>query len=230
MREKVVGVIGGMGPEATVDFLRRLIAAVPARDDSDHIRVLVDNNPKIPSRLAALVEKAGADPTPVLCEMARGLEKQGADFLVVPCNTAHHFLPQIAKAVNIPLLDMVALSIAKLAALSPRPLRIGILATPAVRLVGLYESRLRGAGMEAVFPDPANEAKILDVIRAVKSGMIAERHHRDYSDAAMTFANADAILIACTELSLLGPPKGVARPTMDALDVLVSATVAKARG
>ncbi len=111
---KVVGVIGGMGPEATVDFLRRIVAATPAQDDADHIRVLVDNNPKIPSRIAALVDGTGEDPLPILIAMAHGLEKQGADFLVIPCNTAHYYLPRIAEAVSIPLLDMVALSIARL--------------------------------------------------------------------------------------------------------------------
>ena len=83
---RIVGVIGGMGPEATVDFLRRIVAATPARDDADHIRVLVDNNPKIPSRLAALVDGTGEDPLPVLIAMAQGLERQGADFLTMPCN------------------------------------------------------------------------------------------------------------------------------------------------
>ena len=75
-KHKTVGVIGGMGPEATVDFLRRLVASTPARDDADHIRVFVDNNPKIPSRIAALIEGGGEDPAPVLCAMAKGLEAQ----------------------------------------------------------------------------------------------------------------------------------------------------------
>ncbi|HEY1837589.1 MAG TPA: aspartate/glutamate racemase family protein, partial [Rhizomicrobium sp.] len=83
MVEKVVGVIGGMGPEATVDFLSRVLRATPATDDADHIRVLVDNNPKIPSRIAALIEGGGEDPLPALIAMARGLESQGADFLVM---------------------------------------------------------------------------------------------------------------------------------------------------
>ena len=96
---KTVGVIGGMGPEATVDFLRRIVAATPAQEDQDHIRVLVDNNPKVPSRLAALVYGTGANPLPVLIDMARGLERQGADFLTIPCNTAHYYLPRIAEAV-----------------------------------------------------------------------------------------------------------------------------------
>src|ERR1700723_4357749 len=89
---RIVGIIGGMGPEATVDLMRRVIAATPARDDADHIHLLVDNNPKVPSRIAALIDGTGCDPAPALCEMAKGLEAQGADFLVIPCNTAHYYL------------------------------------------------------------------------------------------------------------------------------------------
>jgi aspartate racemase len=230
-QEKTVGVIGGMGPEATADFLRRIIAATPARDDEDHIHVLVDNNPKIPSRLAALLEGGGEDPLPVLIAMARGLEKQGADFLTMPCNTAHYYLPAIAKAVSIPALDMVALSIARLAAQSPMPRKIGMFASPAVQKVGLYESRLKDAGFTALFPDADDEAKILGVIRAVKAGKLTDQHKRDYADVAtaLEHAGADAYLIACTELSVIGPPNA-RLPSVDALDALVTATVAEAKG
>ena len=230
-REKTVGVIGGMGPEATVEFQRRLIAAVPARDDADHIHVLVDNNTKIPSRIAALIEGHGEDPLPVLIAMAKGLEKQGADFLVIPCNTAHYYLPAIAAAVSIPLLDMVGLSIARLAALSPKPERIGMLASPAVQKVGLYASRLRDAGFAALFPDEAGEEKILRVIRAVKANAMTAEHRKDYAAVAgaLVQAGAQAFLIACTELSVLGPPEGATLPSIDALDALVDATVAEAR-
>lgn len=230
-REKTVGVIGGMGPEATADFLRRIIAATPARDDEDHIHVLVDNNPKIPSRLAALLEGRGEDPLPVLIAMARGLERQGADFLTMPCNTAHYYLTAIAKAVSIPALDMVALSIARLAAQSPRPRKIGMLASPAVQKVGLYETRLKDAGFTALFPNADGEAKILGVIRAVKAGKLTDLHKRDYADVSATLehAGADAYLIACTELSVIGPPNA-RLPSVDALDALVTATVAEAKG
>jgi aspartate racemase len=229
-REKIVGVIGGMGPAATVDFLRRLVAATPARDDRDHIRILVDNNPKIPSRIAALLEDGDDDPAPVLCAMARGLEQQGADFLVVPCNTAHHYLPVMARAVRIPLLDMVALSVARLARLRPRSRRIGMLASPAVRRVGLYERRLSDAGLEAIFPIATDEEKLLGVIRAVKAGEAGDRYRRDYADVAAGLPGADAFLIACTELSVLGPPANLSLAHVDALDVLVEATIAEARG
>lgn len=219
---KVVGVIGGMGPEATVEFLRRIVAETKADKDQDHIRILVDNNPKIPSRYAHLIERTGADPTPVLIEMARGLERQGADFLVVPCNTAHHYLPQIAEAVHIDVLDMVALAIKKL---SGR--RIGMLAMPAVRKVGLYTQRLNEAGYEAVFPQAEDEMRLQSVIDAVKRAGVTNGHRDSYADVAAAL-KADAYLIACTELSVLGPPDGIAKPTVDALDALVAETIKQA--
>jgi aspartate racemase len=219
---RTVGVIGGMGPEATVDFLRRVVAATPAKDDSGHIRILVDNNPKIPSRIAALIDGTGADPLPVLMGMAQGLERQGADFLVIPCNTAHHYRPRIAEAVRIPILDMVALAIARL-----KGKRIGMLASPAVQKVGLYAQRLKEAGFEAVFPDAAGEARLLDVICAVKAASLTDAHRRDYAEVAAGL-DADAYLIACTELSVIGPPASVRRPVVDALDALVEETVAEA--
>jgi aspartate racemase len=230
MSDKVVGVIGGMGPEATVDFMHRLVARTPARDDADHLHVLVDNNPKIPSRIAALIEGTGEDPTPVLCDMARGLQAQGADFLVMPCNTAHYYLPAIARSVSIPVLDMVQLAIQKLAMVKPRC--VGMLASPAVRKVGLYKARMEQAGLQALFPDPRDEETLLGIIKAVKAGKLNDRHRQDYAKAArhLLDAGADALLVACTEFSVMGPPAAVASSVVDALDVLVEATITTARG
>ena len=229
--EKVVGVIGGMGPAATVDFMRRLVASTPAHDDMDHLRVMVDNNPKVPSRIAALIDGTGADPAPALCQMAKGLEAQGADFLVIPCNTAHYYLPAIMHSVDIPVLDMVGLSVQQLAAADPKPRHIGLLASPAVRLVGLYQKRIEEMGLQAIFPNPRYESRLLEVIKAVKSGQFGARHQQDYRAVTENVmdAGADAVLIACTELSVIGPPLEAACPVVDSLDVLVEATIATAR-
>src|SRR5690606_12563971 len=99
MRDKIVGIIGGMGPEARVDLMRRIINATPVEDDADHIRMLVDNNPKVPARIKAISDGTGESPAPCLIEMAQGLERQGADFLVIPCNTAHHYYEEVASSV-----------------------------------------------------------------------------------------------------------------------------------
>lgn len=228
-REKTVGVIGGMGPEATVEFMRRLLVAVPASDDAGHLHVIADNNPKIPSRMKALIEGGGEDPIPVLLDMARKLEAAGADFLVMPCNTAHYYWPAIAEAVRIPVLDVVALTIARLRSLSPITRRVGILASPAVRLVGLFENRLSSAGISAQFPNAQAESRILDVIRAVKAARITPAMQREYlSIASELDETADALLVACTELSLLPVPT-VSKPLLDTLNILVEETASFAR-
>lgn len=228
--EKVAGIIGGMGPEATVDFMRRVIERTPARDDKDHLHMLVDNNPKIPSRIAAIIEGTGQDPAPVLCEMAKGLQAQGADFLVIPCNTAHYYLEQIARSVKIPVLDMVDLSVKKLLAAGHR--RVGMLASPAVRMVGLYDKRLAQAGLVPVYPDRQHESELLAVIKAVKAGQFKNEHRESYARVAKSIGESkvDAFLVACTELSVIGPPDGIAAPVLDTLDVLVEATIATATG
>jgi aspartate racemase len=177
------------------------------------------------------VEGGGEDPLPTLIAMARGLAKQGADFLTIPCNTAHYYLPAIAKAVSIPILDMVALAIARLAALSPKPRTIGMLASPAVQKVGLYASRLKDNGFTALFPGAEGEEKMLGVIRAVKSNSLTDRHRADYATIARNLLSngANAFLVACTELSVIGPPEGITLPSVDALDALVEETIRTAQ-
>jgi aspartate racemase len=226
--QPVIGVIGGMGPEATVDLMRRVIEATPASDDSDHIRMIVDNNPKIPSRMKALIDGAGEDPAPVLAAMARGLETAGADVLVIPCNTAHHYLPAIRAAVRVPVTDMIALSVARLQAmLGPRP-RIGLLASPAIRLTGQFERGCGDAGIEILHPAGADEAAVLAIIKAVKANAVSEAHKAAYRAAAQVLVTRGAVclVVACTELSVLeGRDRsllgGLDAPVLDTLDVLV---------
>ena len=95
-----IGILGGMGPEATVALMQRVIALVPARDDADHVPLIVDQNPQVPSRIAYLIEGRGEDPGPVLIAMARRLETAGAEAIAMPCNTAHHWAGAIAGAVD----------------------------------------------------------------------------------------------------------------------------------
>src|ERR1700723_1217369 len=98
MMPRRVGILGGMGPEATVLLMRKVIAAVPAKDDRDHVSLIVDQNSQVPSRIKHLVESTGEDPGPVLAEMAKRLERSGAKALAMPCNTAHHYAADIAAS------------------------------------------------------------------------------------------------------------------------------------
>ncbi len=216
-----IGILGGMGPEATVDLMARVIRAVPARDDADHIPLLVDQNPQVPSRIAHLIDGTGPDPTDVLVAMARRLEKAGAAALAMPCNTAHHYAPAIAEAVAVPFLNMVEAA-AQAAREADGP--VGILGSPAIRKVGLYEAVLPGALY------PRDEAALLEAIGEIKTAGATPRAAALVQAASADLAGqgAQVQLIACTEFSLL--QEAVTGPRIDTLDVLTDRIVAFSTG
>lgn len=220
-----VGILGGMGPQATVLLMQKLIDAVPAGDDSDHVPLIVHQNPQVPSRIAALIEGTGADPTPVLEGMARDLAAAGATALALPCNTAHHYAAAIAGATDLPFLDMLE---ATARALEGKG-RIGILASPATRLTGVFDRYFAPRGLDLVYPE--DDAPLLEMIRAIKAGAAAQSQVAALKAAAEGLAARGAahMLIACTELSLVAPllPEGIG--WTDSLDCLVDEVLAHAR-
>ena len=221
-----VGILGGMGPEATLLLMRKVLDAVPAEDDADHVPLLVDQNPQVPSRIRHLLEGGADDPAPVLSAMAARLEAAGAEALAVPCNTAHHYLDAVRSAAGIPVLDMVGLSAARVAAIAPKGTRIGILASPAVRRIALFEPALARHGLTALHP--ADGDALLSAIRRIK----AEGPSQDAS-GALRHASGDLVtrgatlqLIACTEFSLIADAVAPDAHVFDTLDLLVEAIVA----
>ena len=220
-----VGILGGMGPEATVLLMSKVIAAVPARDDADHVPLIVDQNPQVPSRIRRLIEGTGDDPGPVLAGMARRLEAAGAEALAMPCNTAHHYAPAIRAAASVPFLDMVALSAARARQLAGPGGTVGILASPAVRRVGLFDRPLAEAGLTAAYP--SDEAALLGAIRTVKAEGPSPAAREALAEASgdLLARGARVQLIACTEFSLIADAVAPGAQVFDTLDVLVEAVV-----
>ncbi|MEM1402642.1 MAG: amino acid racemase [Pseudomonadota bacterium] len=230
--ELIIGVLGGMGPEATIDFQRRVLALTPASDDADHLRMLIDNNPKVPSRLAAIVEGTGEDPTPALIAMAQGLERQGADFLVMPCNTAHHYHSAVAEAVSIPFLHMPALAAKSLASEDDGSTRVGLLASSALSRIQLYEPHFEEHLLELLYPTVEVQSDLMALIQAVKAGDPSVEKVAAFDAAARDLEErgAQQLLIACTELSALADSLCSGLSVTDASQVLAEVTVAIARG
>jgi len=227
---RTVGVIGGMGPAATIEFQSRLLAATPARRDQDHLRVIVDNNPTLPDRNAALTGR-GPSPGPLLAAMARGLEGAGADFLVMPCNTAHAFEAEIRAAVAIPFLSLIG-EAANAAALAAPGGPIGILAADGCRAAGLYEAALSERELGAIVLDDADQARLMQAVYAIKAGDTGEAVTREVADLAMGLAarGAAAVISGCTELALVLQPDDLDIPLIDSTEVLVQRTLAHATG
>lgn len=221
---RVIGILGGMGPEATILLMSRILALTPAQDDCDHIPLLVDSNTQVPSRIAHLIEGTGQDPTPVLVGMARRLHQAGAEALAMPCNTAHGYAGPVAAAVPIPFLDMVALTAARVAADSPAG-PIGLLASPAVEKTGIFAKALAQHGREILYPE--DRAAMLGAIRAIKAGREGEaRPVLQAAIAELAARGAGAAILGCSEFSLLGPRLGPQTLTLtDSVDVLAAACV-----
>lgn len=225
---KTVGVLGGMGPEATILLMQKMIAAVPAQDDADHIPLIVHQNPQVPSRIKALIEGTGDDPMPVLMSMAQDLERAGAQALAMPCNTAHHYALAVTHATSLPFLNMLVLTADHLAAEGAK--KVGMLASPATRLTGVFDAVFHDRGLTPVWLK--DDAPLLDIIRAVKAGEtldpLAPRLHA--CAEALVTQGADHLLVACTELSLLTHALPESTPWTDSLDCLTSAIVAFSKG
>ncbi len=228
-RRRVVGVLGGMGPLATADFYTKLVRLTPARRDQDHLHVIIDSDPTIPDRTAAVLG-AGPDPTPALVAAARRLVRAGADLIAIPCNSAHVFLDAIRRAAGIPVLDLAEEVAAAASRLRPAPRRVGLLATTATVRAGLYHRAFEARGITVVEPDPAHQERVMGAIRAIKAGDLgpAVRGRVREAAAALVRSGARAIVLGCTELPLVAGARWAAVPVLDGTEILARAVIREA--
>lgn len=228
---RIVGILGGMGPLATADLYRKIILATPAARDQDHLHVVIDADPSVPDRSAALRGEA-PDPTPWLLRGARRLEAAGAAFIVVPCNTAHAFLPAVRPQIGIPILDMIAEAAARVRADFPAARRVGVLATRGTVASGLYHRALAAAGLAAITPDDAAQDRLVGAaIAAVKAGDTSAAVGALVVEAGrgLVAAGAEVLLAACTELPLVLTAANAPAPLLDPTQALAEAAVREAR-
>jgi aspartate racemase len=217
-----VGILGGMGPEATVLLMQRLLLAARATDDAGHIPLIVDQNPQVPSRIRHLINGTGDDPGPVLAAMAQRLQTAGAAAIAMPCNTAHHYAPAIRATIQVPFLDMVAASVTHAASLAQAGTQIAILGSPALRRIALFDHALAARGLTPAYP--TDEAAMLTAIRTIKAhgATDAARTILRAASTALYDAGASVQMIACTELSLIADATDPRAQVFDTLDILVS--------
>ena len=230
--ERIAGVMGGLGPEATVDFMARVLALTPAERDQDHIHLLVDQNPGVPNRQDAILRGA-EDPAPALAAMARRLESAGADFVVMPCNAAHAFQPAIESALDIPFVSIVDVTVDALGDHARGT--VGLMATPAGIEAGTYQAAMRathgGDASLLVFDDDERES-FMSLVYAIKAG----DRGADVAAGMRRLANAlvargaGALIAGCTEIPLALSPEDIDVPLIVSTDELARRTIELARG
>jgi len=226
---RVVGVIGGMGPEATVDLFAKIVRSTPAHSDQEHLHILIDSYSQIPDRQAAVLQ-GGPDPTPALLESARRLEKAGAELLCMACNSAHIFLPRFAQELSVPMLNMVSLTAQALSKHQPPVVRAGLLASGAIYASGLYQQHCTPLGIEILTPDQAGQEAVAASMREVKASNtrpLAKVRLRAVA-GDLVVQGAQAVILACTELPLLLCQEDLPVPVIDPTQILADAVVERA--
>ncbi|MCL2871767.1 MAG: amino acid racemase [Betaproteobacteria bacterium] len=196
----LVGVLGGMGPAATADFIQKLIELTDAGSDQQHIPLLVSSIPDIPDRGACLLN-GGLSPLSALLDRLQMLENAGAACIVIPCNTAHYWFPQLKAATSVEMLnliDMVAQAVRD-AGFS----KVGVLATDATLITGLYQTALEQFGVDFVIPEGAAQQAVMDGIFALKAGATeSARGHFEAPYQYLQQQKVDAIILGCTEIPI----------------------------
>jgi aspartate racemase len=229
-QRKVIGVLGGMGPLATADLYRKIIEATPASRDQDHMHVIIEANPAVPDRSDALLN-GGPDPTPLLRAGAQRLAAAGAGFIVVPCNTAHAFLPKIQLELAIPIVSMIDETARAIAERLPAS-TVGILATAGTIAANLYQHAFDAVGLRSVTPDAAGQARVSMAIARVKSGHVGVDETELVRETAIELVErgAQVLITACTELPLILTQRDSPVPLFDPTQVLAEAAVKFATG
>ena len=231
MDEKTIGILGGMGPEATADLYYRIIRATPAKKDRDHPRTIIYSNTKVPDRTAAIIGE-GPSPLGEMVKAGAALEQAGADFIIMPCNTAHYFIDDLRAKLGIPVLDMIELTAEAFLERLPEAGSAGLIATDGTVKSWIYESRFSDKGVDIVVPSREMQGEAMAAIYDhIKAGDLQEGREiiLRVADELIT-KGVQAILCGCTEVSLVLKDGDLTIPVIDPLQVLAEHAVNHALG
>jgi len=204
-----LGIMGGVGPSATVDLMKKIIQNTPAKKDQDHIKIVVEHNPQIPDRTANLVLHE-TDPTIAMFSTCKRLAAEGADAIAIPCNTAHAFVESIQEHLHIPIINMLTSTAEYLLQQYGKHLKVGLLATSGTLQSKVYHDVLIAFGFDVIIPDEQHQEFVMESIYG-DYGVKAGYERGASKEAILKGANyvidhgADVIILGCTELPLLFP-------------------------
>lgn len=223
MAAKVIGILGGMGPEATWDLFGRIIKGTPAAKDSDHHRVIIDSNPNIPDRTQAILE-TGPSPVEMMITTGKNLELAGAGLILVPCMTAHAFIEPLQTALSVPVVNAFDLMRRHLSADAFSITKVAVIATSGSLKSGLYQHYLRD--FQLILPEPEmQEKEIMDLIygpQGIKAGHVNGQVITRLNRLIAHFqsAGAEAVIAGCTEIGLVLKGQPMPLPVIDPLDLM----------
>ncbi len=227
-KNKIIGVLGGMGPDATVDLFQKIIEKTSAEKDQDHHKLLIYNNPKIPDRTTAIL-KEGKSPLPALIGSAKKLEEAGSSFIVMPCNTAHYYYEKLAENINIEIVNMIVETAQKVSDHSKNIKKVALMGTKGVIKSKIYHKALKDFDIEIIEPSTKNMDKIMEIIYAIKAGKQDKNRQRELTKIAVKLMKkgAEGLILGCTELPLLFDKESFDYPLFISQEILAEKAVEK---
>lgn len=226
MEKKILGILGGMGPLATADLYRKIVELTQAGADSEHIRTVIDSNARIPDRTAAILS-GGRSPLPEMESALANLEKCGAQCIVMPCNTAHYFLPALQQKTSVPFISILTSTAAACRKAFPGR-TAAILATKGTLASGLYQKALEAEGLPYIVPDGSAQDTLMyliyDVVKASKPRLPQEPVWAGLL-SGLRAQGADYFILGCTELPILADTFSVPGPYIDPTAELAKAAI-----
>ena len=219
-----LGILGGMGPMAGVWFQKIIIDSTSATKDQDHIQVVCFTNPKIPDRTNSLLKDGGKDYVKEVSKSLKVLAEAGANFLAIPCNTAHARLKQIQANISVPILDMIDLTVNEVV---DNFCNVIILATDATIKEKVYQLKNKTNNINWIYPDKKTQKKVSKIIYSIKAGREKNILENIVSMVKKLNKNSNAVIFACTELSIYAKEarKFIKIPIIDPLEVLAKEVV-----
>ena len=225
-QEGILGVLGGMGPQATNTFYQRIIDRTQAETDQEHLRVLIWSDAKIPDRTAGILgtpDQAEAVYAALLAG-AKLLEGAGCTVLAIPCNTSHYFADRLQAQLKIPLIHMIRETVAAIQAMGKKT--VGILATDGTVRTGIYQKELTAAGLTPVtLPERLQKTVMSIIYDEIKKGETGSREKFGEVDAWLRQAGCDCAILGCTELSVYRALHSLPPYYMDAMEVLAEQAI-----
>ncbi len=230
--KKTIGILGGMGPEATGFFFDAIVRRTLAAGDQDHARVLLWNDPKIPPRTDAILE-GGPSPVPALLAGVRILERGGAGLIAMPCITAHYWAPQIKAAARVPFVDLIDETVRRAKQTIPGLERAGLIATTGTVRSGVFHRAFARRGVEMIVPEDRDQARIMEAIYApdgIKAGVKSARARNAVVRIARKLAaqGAQAIIAGCTEIPLVLRAADLPVPLLEPMTISAAVCLKKA--
>ena len=229
---KKLGILGGMGPEATAYFFYKIVSMTNAQSDENHIEIFIHNNTKIPDRTASILSKRRS-PLEELLRSARILEEAGADLIVMPCMTAHHYIQLLQEKIDTPILNAIELCGNYIAEKEPPIRNVGILATTGTIKSALFQDTLLRYGISSIVPqDALQQGLVMESIyglRGIKAGYKDEEVKKKLIEAGQNLIErgADVIIAGCTEIPLVIGNEEVSVPFIDPMEILAQVAIQK---